>query len=78
MFWKRWGEAPPICLKNVAGGSLFQKTHLSPAPDPRKEKKALVSDCQAFFAFWQKTCLGLDKQANQERMIFFERGGGVL
>jgi len=68
------GRSPSYMPQKCGWRLSLSKKHLSPAPDPRKEKEALVSACQDCVS----TCLGLDKQANKERIIFFERGGGVL
>jgi len=48
------GRSPSYMPQKCGWRLSLSKKHLSPAPDPRKEKKALVSDCQAFFCLLAK------------------------
>lgn len=72
------GGAKPLlyAAKTYLASTLFKKSTFPPPPTLEKKK----SSCERLSSLFclQKTCLGLYKSANKERMIFFERGGGDL
>jgi len=73
----RGGAKPLLYASKMWLAALSFKKAPFPRPRPSKRKKSSCERLSSLFLpFGKKTCLGLDKQANQERMIFFERGGG--